>query len=124
MLLLRRIHLYLGCFFAPMIILFAITGVLQIYDIPWKYPHTILPTLSSIHTGHAGSKDPKAWNLSSDYLEAFAALAAVSLIVNMVLGIVIAFRLKHGRGAVIALVLGVVVPLILIVLFAHQGRGE
>src|SRR5881394_3314209 len=50
---LRSIHLYLGCLFAPMLLFFAISGILQTCALAPAYQQSkALAWLSTIHTSH------------------------------------------------------------------------
>ena len=120
--LLRRIHLYLGCFFAPMLIFFSVSGIWQVYGLQWVNGPNILTYLSTIHMGHQiFFKDPtKAYSLSSPYLEFFVVLMAVSLVISIILGVIMAFKFGRGTLALASLAGGVLIPLILIILFAHK----
>jgi hypothetical protein len=120
--LLRRIHLYLGCFFAPMLIFFCVSGIWQVYGLQWVNGPNILTYLSTIHMGHQlYFKDPtKAYSFSSPYLEFFVALMAVSLVLSIVLGVIMAFKFGRGTLALASLAGGVLLPLILIIVFAHK----
>jgi hypothetical protein len=119
---LRRTHLYLGCFFAPMLVFFSISGLWQIYGLQWSNSPNWFTYLSTIHMGHQLFwKDPaKAYSFSSPYLEFFVALMAVSLIVSIILGIIMAFKFGRGTLALASLAAGVIIPLILILVFAHR----
>ena len=77
---LRRIHLYLGCFFAPMLVFFSISGIWQVYGLQWVKGPNILTYLSTIHMGHQlFFKDPaKAYTFTSPYLEFFVVLMAAN----------------------------------------------
>jgi hypothetical protein len=116
----RRAHLYLGCFFAPMLVFFSISGIWQVYGIQWADQNKLLRLLSTIHMGHnLQSKDPHPFTLTSPYLEFFVAVMAASLVLNIVLGVVMAFRFGRGTLALASLAGGVLVPVVIILLFAH-----
>ncbi len=118
---LRRVHLYLGCFFAPMLLFFSISGIWQVYGIQWEEPNKLLRLLSTIHMGHnLRAKDPNAFTFTSPYLEFFVALMAGSLVASILLGVVMAFKFGRGTLALASLALGLFVPLVLIILFAHK----
>jgi len=119
---LRRIHLYLGCFFAPMLVFFSISGIWQVYGLQWVKGPNILTYLSTIHMGHQlFLKDPtKAYSLSSPYLEFFVVSMAACLMISILLGVILAFKFGRGTLALGSLAAGILVPLILIVLFAHK----
>jgi len=119
---LRRIHLYLGCFFAPMLLFFSVSGIWQVYGFQWADGPNILTYLSTIHMGHQLFwKDPtKAYSFSSPYLEFFVVVMAASLVISIFLGVIMAFRFGRGTLALASLAGGILVPLILIILFAHK----
>jgi hypothetical protein len=119
--LLRRIHLYLGCFFAPMLVFFSISGLWQVYGLEWDDSHKLLHLLSTIHMGHnMGFQEPHPFTLTSPYLEFFVAVMAASLVISIILGVIMAFKFGRGPLALLSLAGGVLVPLILIILFAHK----
>jgi hypothetical protein len=119
--LLRRIHLYLGCFFAPLLVFFSVSGIWQVYGLQWADQNKLLRLLSTIHMGHnLRSKDPNAFTFTSPYLEFFVAIMAASLIISILLGVIMAFKFGRGTLALASLAGGVLVPLILIILFAHK----
>ena|ERR1700677_900327 len=120
--LLRRIHLYLGCFFAPMLVFFSISGVWQVFGWQWGDNAKLLRLLSTIHMGHnLRSKGPNDLTLTSPYLEWFVVLMAVSLVISIALGVVMAFRFGRGTLALASLAGGIIIPLLLIIIFAHNG---
>jgi hypothetical protein len=119
--LLRRVHLYLGCFFAPMLVFFSVSGIWQIYGLQWGDNAKILRLLSTIHMGHnMGFKDRHPFTLTSPYLEFFVALMAAGLLVSMILGVIMAFKFGRGTLTLVSLAAGIFVPLVLIILFAHR----
>lgn len=105
---LRALHLYLGCIFAPLLVFFSISGLWQTFNLQWTRPGLAL--LSSLHTGR-GLKT--GGDLSSPVMKAVVAAMAFSLVLTVVLGIVMAFRFGHRRKALICLGAGVVVPVVL-----------
>ena len=91
---LRKLHLYLGCIFAPILVLFAATGTLQIFGIK-------IPILFEAHTRGSDSLP----------LILFSALAGVSVIVTCIVGVLMAFRSGNDRRTVWAcLLFGTLVP--------------
>lgn len=99
---LRRFHLYAGCIFAPVLILFASTGVPQLFGIR-------LGVLTEIHAKAYGSL-------------AFAILSAlmgVSVVMTTFAGVAMAWQMKAERKPVLAcLAFGTFVPVALL-LVAH-----
>ena len=105
-----------------MLVFFSVSGVWQVYGFQWVNGPNILTYLSTIHMGHQlFFKDPtKAYTFSSPYLEFLVVLMAVSLVLSILLGVVMAFKYGRGTLALASLAGGVLVPLILIILFAHK----
>ena len=103
---LRSLHLYLGCIFAPMLLLFAISGTWQTLGL--GYRSHILTSLSTIHTGH-GLKS--GLTLSSPILRYFVLAMASGFMVTTFLGIIMA--VKYGgnrRAACYCIAFGVLFP--------------
>jgi hypothetical protein len=123
---LRQIHLYLGCVFAPLLAFFAASGIWQSFflNYSWRqaenHPHVqeAMSLLTTLHTGRrlkmAGAAGVDT--LSSPVFRYFVALMAVSLLVTMVLGVVMAFRFGRGRVVLACLAAGLVIPLGLVAL--------
>lgn len=107
---LRRLHLYLGCFFAPLLVFFALSGIWQVFGAR----SASLALLSSLHTGRA-LKAGELTTLSSTPFRVLAALMAASLVLNIGLGLVMAFRFGHSRPAAWSLVAGFVLPAVCVV---------
>lgn len=113
---LRQLHLYLGTFFAPLLILFCVSGIIQILNIRGNLA---THTLSNIHygLGSLGKLKMSADEipLFSVLFQWFAAIMAAALILTIILGIIMAFRHGKSTPATISLTLGVVIPLCLII---------
>lgn len=112
---LRRVHLYLGSFFAPLLIFFALSGVGQEFGIQ-RYA-SWLRYLFAIHTGSMLKSEPH--HPSSLYLQGFVILMGVSLTITIILGIVLAFKYGNGKLTLASLAAGTLIPLALIVLFGQ-----
>jgi ABC-type Fe3+ transport system permease subunit len=113
---LRRIHLYLGCVFAPLLVMFATSGAWQTFQLhrgrPGYDPPNILIQISSVHEaqrlmiGSATDSMPFRW---------FVVAMAVGIIFTVVLGVVLAFKVSRSAIPVlISLALGFIVPIILL----------
>jgi len=90
---LRRVHLYLGCFFAPLLLFYVITG--------W-YVEQYYPTQS-------------ASGYSTRLFRVFIVIMANALIATVILGIILAFRTSRNKWPVwLSLALGVTLPVILL----------
>ena len=120
---LRQLHLYLGCFFAPLVAFFAFTGILQTYrlhEAPKNQPPppAWIKTLATVHKDQrvARGETPTAMKI-------ITAAMGVALILTMALGVVMAFKLGRSRLAVVGcLVLGTVIP-VAVVWLAHASAG-
>ena len=116
----RKIHLYLGCVFAPLLLVFLLSGMLQVFAfhrIPKTgdfVPPRAITTLASYHT--VATAPPGTLGL----YKWFIALMAIGLLITTILGIIMAFQVTRRRRTVIAcLATGIVIP----VLFWYLGRA-
>lgn len=111
---LRRLHLYLGCFFAPLLLFYLGTGWYQTFNLNRNKntgeAETLIAKLRSVHVDQvypaatANSFSPALFRL-------LVALMALALIVTVLLGIVLAFQTTRRRWPVwLSLGLGVLVP--------------
>ncbi len=118
---LRRLHLYLGCLFAPALIFFAVTGSWQLFrghedrkDGSYRAP-VAMKTLSAIHkNSHLPGRR------ASEYtpLKIFSLLAAAGLIFSTVLGIIMAFRLSaHAITPALLMAAGILIPCLILYLY-------
>ncbi len=104
-----------------MLVFFSVSGIWQVYGIQWGDNMKFLRLLSTIHMGHnLRSKDPHSFTFDSPWLELFVVLMAASLVVSIILGVILAFRYGRGTLALASLAGGILVPLLLIVIFAHS----
>ena len=108
--------MYLGCFFGPLLLFFAVSGIWQRFKLHGS--NRTLALLSTIHT----SRDLKVPGdrldtLSSPLMDGLVIAMALGLIVTATVGILMAFRFGKSRGAVItALVTGALLPLSLVLI--------
>jgi len=112
----RRLHLYLGTFFAPMVIFFAISGLWQTFRLNDKIP--VLKFLSAIHTV-SHHKGP-GWQPTSFYLEIFIALMSLGLIFSIITGVVMAFKFGRGTVTLGCLAAGILLPLAIILVLGQS----
>jgi uncharacterized iron-regulated membrane protein len=112
---LRRLHLYLGCLFAPILIFFAVTGSWQIFywhqsdKAPggYKAPRA-LAVLSEIHKE---AHIPPTQLKSPTPLRYFMLAAAVGLAATAIIGVIMAYRFsRQPIVATICLAIGVLTP--------------
>ena len=114
---LRRIHLYLGCFFAPMLLFYVATGWYQtLHPNRNKTAGEAGGWISRLRQVHVDQIYPTASrNYSPGAYRALVVLMAVALIVTTLLGVVMAFRVQRSRWPVwLALGLGVLMPVLLL----------
>jgi hypothetical protein len=111
---LRRFHLYLGCFFAPMLLFFVISGIWQ--TLGWNDHSNALRWLSTIHKNHGLKGLPQ---LNSSLLAMFVIAMAVGLAVSIVTGVIMAFKFGRARITFYSLFAGLVVPLLIIFVLAR-----
>ena len=108
---LRSLHLYLGCIFAPMLLLFALTGIWQtagIHGTKW------MSILSSIHTS---KKLKVGGSVTTPLLRGFIVLMAIAFITTTILGIIMAVKYgRNRRAAYYCLAFGILFPLLLMFL--------
>lgn len=116
---LRRVHLYLGSLFAPVLLLFAASGAWQIYRLndarkDGSYtPPSIVKVLSSVHKNQTLEKETPR----KTALKAFVFAACLALITTTLLGILMAYRFAPRPAVVTACLLaGIAVPFVLLLL--------
>jgi hypothetical protein len=133
----RMLHMYAGVFFAPTIIFFAFSGVMQVFKLHEAYratpgaPGDWIAWMSQVHKEAAlippkaapakapdSAPSPPREERSSPF-KWFAALMGVSLIGASLAGLWIAYGYpKRRRAFFITLVSGVVLPIVLLQLGA------
>jgi hypothetical protein len=121
---LRQLHVYLGCFFAPLLIYFTLSGswqVFRLHDLPKNQPGTASQRfLHAFSNPHRDATlpwhDPKTE--TSVLFEIFAAAAALGFFALSVMGLQMAVQVKSRRKKVwLCLFAGTVIPIIF--LFFH-----
>ena len=112
----RQLHLYLGCIFAPLLVVFALTGALQTYELhetPKNGAYVApkwLQTAAYFHKHQVLTKDS-----SPVATRVFIAAMSLSLGLTMILGVILAFKYSRSSAAVIGcLALGIALPLALL----------
>jgi hypothetical protein len=117
----RQIHFYLGVFFAPLIILFALSGALQTFRLQESpkgstyTPPAWIVKLADIHKDQRAAHEPG--RRRSLPLQWFVVIMSVGLISSTLLGIYMAFKLNYDKRLIFGLMLlGFVIPLALLYL--------
>ena len=122
--LVRRLHLYLGCFFTPLLLFYVLTGWYQTFNPNrTKGPGEAVGWIARLRSVHVDQIYP------SESVQAYSprmfrwlvAVMGVALTLTVLLGVYLAFKALRPRWlAAASLVLGVAVPILL--LFLGQRR--
>ena len=118
--LLRRLHLYLGCFFAPLLLFFVASGWYQTVRTDrtktqgeagdWLAKVRSIHVDSILPSDSAESYKPAAFRL-------LVVVMSIAMIITIALGIWMAFKTLRSSWPVwISLVLGVLLPILLLLL--------
>ena len=124
--LLRRLHLYLGCFFAPLLLFYILTGWYQTLNPNrLKSPSEAETLLQKFRVVHSDQIFPSENELdkpsSPKKYRALVVVMSIASTVMIVIGLVLAFKTLRQQWPVwLSLVLGVVLPAFL--LWLGQGR--
>ncbi len=113
----RRLHLYLGCFFAPLLLFFTLSGASQTFMLhrtmkngSYRAPRTLVH-LSEVHTrqrltqGDTPSSTPFRW---------LVAAMSSGLAASIFLGVVMALKLERALWVWTSLAVGALLPLLLL----------
>ena len=115
---LRRIHLYLGCFFAPILLFFLVSGWYQtMHPDRRKGPGEAEAIVDRMRAVHADSLLPStaASGYTTRPFRYFIVAMSLALLITTVLGIVLAFKFSRPRWPVwLSLLLGFGLPLALL----------
>ena len=115
---LRRLHLFLGCFFAPLLLFYILTGWYQTLSIDRRKglgeAENWIDRMRSIHVDQIYPTE-SAMSYSPKLFQFLVVLMSVALVVTVVLGVVLALRsLKQVWMVWLALLLGVAFPVLLL----------
>ena len=124
--LLRRLHLYLGCFFAPLLLFYLLTGWYQTLNPNrLKSPSEAETLLHKFRVVHSDQIFPSENELdkpsSPKKYQALVVVMSIASTVMILIGLVLAFKTLRSQWPVwVSLTLGVVLPAFL--LWLGQGR--
>lgn len=117
----RQVHFYLGVFFAPLIILFALSGALQTFRLQESpkggtyTPPAWIVKLADIHKDQRAAHEPG--RRRSLPLQWFVIVMSVGLVASSLLGIYMAFKYNREKRLTFGLIiLGFAIPAILLYL--------
>ena len=123
--LVRRLHLYLGVFFAPLLLFFVVSGWYQTANPDRrKSPDEAQAVWDRMRSVHAEQilPSPSVDAYSPKLMRWMIYTMSASLIVTALLGIVLAFKMLRAQWLVwLCLALGFAVPLLF--LWLGQSRG-
>ncbi|MGZ3688727.1 MAG: hypothetical protein ACXWP5_01010 [Bdellovibrionota bacterium] len=120
---LRQLHLYLGCFFAPLLLYFIISGMWQVFSLH-KHPRDLAPTqvqsvlhaLSNPHT-EATLPGETSKDSASVSFRIFTEIMSIGFVFSALLGVQLALQQRHRRKSVVwSLLLGLLLPLVLLLI--------
>jgi len=116
----RRAHLYLGCFFTPLLLFYILTGWYQtVNHNRLKHPseaETLLQKFRVVHSDQIYPAEQEFEKPSSPKLfQGFVVLMSVAATLTVALGLVLSFKTLRPVWPVWAcLVLGIVLPMLLL----------
>jgi hypothetical protein len=117
---LRRLHTYLGVFFAPLLLFFVCTGWYQTMNPDRrKGPAEAEAIADKARSVHADAllPDPAVENYSTKPFRYFVVAMSIGFIATALLGVILAFRFTRPKWAMfLALALGFAVPALLLYL--------
>ncbi len=120
---LRQLHLFIGCFFAPLLLYFTITGTWQIFELH-KHPRGVTPTVSqkllnSLSSAHLDGVMPFSGNDEAHSLafRIFCELMAAGFILTILLGVQMALQNQKLRKTVLlSMSLGLIIPIVFLMI--------
>src|SRR5258708_6496095 len=118
--LIRRIHLYLGCFFAPLLIFYVATGWYQTVNPDRRKgvadSTRLISRLNRVHVEHYYPAESAA-GFARYLFRGLVVGMAIALVTTVALGLVLAFRSTRNKWPVwLSLGLGVVLPIVVLCL--------
>ena len=122
----RRLHLYLGCFFTPMLLFYILTGWYQTMNPNrLKSPseaETLVQKLRVVHVDQIYPSEQEFQKPSKPKMyKALVVAMAIAATLTILLGVVLAFRTLKNKW-VVALSLGLGVLLPMLILWLGQSR--
>jgi len=120
----RNIHLYLGVFFAPLLMFFLISGCWQTFglheanDEGTYKPPAIVKSLSAVHKDQRWADRSKKPDSSVPFQYLVLGMV-LGLLTTTILGIVMAFKYTKGWVVWVCLATGTAVPCIMLWLAYH-----
>lgn len=117
---LRNVHLYLGCFFAPLLVLFIVSGCWQTFNLhraskqaDGYKPPAIIKLISSVHIDQCWG-DKKAGAQPSRAFQCLVILMSLGLLTTTSLGIAMAFKYVKPGIVWLCFMMGTSIPVLMI----------
>jgi (2Fe-2S) ferredoxin len=116
--LIRRVHLYLGCFFAPLLVFYVATGWYQTVNPDRRKgvadSNDLISRLNRVHVEQYYPTE-SAVGYSTYLFRGLVVGMAIALMTTVALGLVLAFRTSRRKWPVwLSLALGLVLPIVLL----------
>lgn len=111
----RKLHLYLSVFFAPLLIFFTATGWYQTVKSERNKilgeQDTVVSRLTAVHVDQIYPSDGGTGEYSTTLFKALVVIMSVALLVTIILGLILAFRTtKRSWLVALCLLIGIVLP--------------
>ncbi len=113
----------------PLIVFFMITGLLQTFNLhrPKKdgnyKPWAVVESVSQVHKRQRYETDSFS-PPSSRIFQILIVIMTIGLLINLIMGIILAFKFGHAWVVWISLVLGILVPVVVLWLpWLHKSTG-
>ncbi|HUR46779.1 MAG TPA: hypothetical protein VMZ27_12955 [Candidatus Saccharimonadales bacterium] len=121
---LRRLHLYLGCFFAPLLLFYVGTGWYQTVRIDRNKnvgeADTWVAKMTSVHKDQIWPTE-SAMSYSTRTFKVLVVLMSIALIISVLTGLYLAFRTLREKWLIwVVLALGLALPVL--ILWLSQRR--
>ena len=114
----RRAHLYLGCFFAPLLLFYVATGWYQTVNPDRrKGVNDSMDLISRLNRVHVEQYYPteSATAYSTYWFRVVVVVMSLALILTLLLGIILAFRTSRNKWPVVlSLVMGILLPALIL----------
>jgi hypothetical protein len=121
---LRRVHLWLGCFFSPLLLFYIGTGWYQTLNLNRnKSLGEATDWITRLRSVHVDQVYPAAGveRYSTGPYKVLVVLMAITLIATVVIGIILAFQVSRRKWPVfLALGLGILLPVVVLWLGQHR----
>ncbi len=120
--------MYSGCFITPLLVFFMLTGVLQTFELHEKkkngyQPPAVIEALAQVHKHQRYETDdfrPKA----SVLFQILIVIMTIGLMLNLAMGIILAFKFGHAAVVWISVFMGFLIPVLILYLpWLHKSLG-